>query len=83
MSSPVTVDEHLAHALRLRHPRHHCVGVLPLELNHNFVGTEHLLLALTRDPDALVTRILTAHQISDAEIRTRVAELVPEGTTAT
>jgi hypothetical protein len=54
-----------------------------LELNHKFVGTEHLLLALTRDPDALAARILTAHQISDAEIRKRVAELVPEGTTAT
>lgn len=53
-----------------------------IELHHNFVGTEHVLLALTRDADALAARILTAHQISADDIRTRVGDLVPPSDTA-
>jgi hypothetical protein len=51
-----------------------------LELNHDFVGTEHLLLALMRDPDALAARILTAHEINVHDVRQRVVQLMGEQT---
>jgi ATP-dependent Clp protease ATP-binding subunit ClpA len=47
-----------------------------IELGHNYVGTEHLLLALLRDPDALATRILAAHGVATDDVRTRVIEIL-------
>jgi ATP-dependent Clp protease ATP-binding subunit ClpA len=47
-----------------------------VELGHNYVGTEHLLLALLRDPDALSTKILGAHGINTDDVRARVIELL-------
>jgi ATP-dependent Clp protease ATP-binding subunit ClpA len=29
-----------------------------LEFGHNYIGTEHILLALYRDPDSLAARVL-------------------------
>lgn len=49
-----------------------------IEMNHNYVGTEHLVLALMRDPDSLAARILTAHGIDAARTRTRVLELIED-----
>jgi ATP-dependent Clp protease ATP-binding subunit ClpA len=45
-----------------------------LELGHNYVGTEHLLLALVRDPDAVATRILAANGVSADQLRQRVVD---------
>src|SRR5262249_41537298 len=37
---------------------------IALELGHNYVGTEHLLLALVREPEAVAARILAAHDLT-------------------
>lgn len=49
-----------------------------LELGHNDVGTEHVLLALVRDPDAGATRILAAADVSPDQLRRRAVELLDE-----
>ena len=45
-----------------------------LKLGHNYVGTEHLLLGLFDDPDALGARILTSLGGDYEDIRERLAE---------
>jgi len=40
-----------------------------LELNHNYVGTEHLLLALYRDPEYTSAKILTALGLDREAVR--------------
>jgi ATP-dependent Clp protease ATP-binding subunit ClpC len=47
-----------------------------LELGHNYIGTEHLLLGLYRDPDGLASRLLTEVGAERAEVEARVAELL-------
>jgi hypothetical protein len=47
-----------------------------LELAHNYIGTEHLLLGLYRSPDAPGARILDQLGASQAEVRTRIAEML-------
>jgi len=47
-----------------------------LELGHNYIGTEHILLGLMRDPEAPVAAILTRIGASPAEARGRIAELL-------
>jgi ATP-dependent Clp protease ATP-binding subunit ClpA len=47
-----------------------------LELGHNYIGTEHILLGLMRDPDAPVAAILARIGASPAEARVRVTELL-------
>jgi ATP-dependent Clp protease ATP-binding subunit ClpA len=49
-----------------------------IEMNHNYVGTEHLVLALMRDPESLAARILSAHGIDAARMRARILELIDE-----
>lgn len=49
-----------------------------IELRHDHVGTEHLLLGLIRDPDGLAARILAANRITADEVRQRVVDLVGE-----
>ena len=43
---------------------------------HNYIGTEHLLLALLRDPDTPVAQLLGQLGASPAETRVRVTELL-------
>ena len=51
-----------------------------LQLKHNYIGTEHILLALEREGDGLAAKIL-ANQIHDmTAIRTTVNALLSEGT---
>lgn len=45
-------------------------------LGHNFVGTEHLLLAFYRNPDALAAQLLTELGLDAAATRAQVAELL-------
>lgn len=47
-----------------------------LSLGHNYVGTEHLVLALLRDPETLAARILTAAGVTANDYRAKVLELL-------
>ena len=47
-----------------------------LERGHNYIGTEHILLGLIRDPDTPVAAALTRLGLSPAEVRVRIAELL-------
>jgi ATP-dependent Clp protease ATP-binding subunit ClpA len=47
-----------------------------LELGHNYIGTEHILLGLYRDPDSLASRVLAETGAERAEVEARVAELL-------
>jgi ATP-dependent Clp protease ATP-binding subunit ClpA len=47
-----------------------------LELQHNYIGTEHILLGFYRDPDCLAARVLAEARAGAAETRVRVTELL-------
>jgi ATP-dependent Clp protease ATP-binding subunit ClpA len=47
-----------------------------LELGHNYIGTEHILLGLYQDPDSLAARVLAGIGADRAEVEARVAELL-------
>jgi ATP-dependent Clp protease ATP-binding subunit ClpA len=47
-----------------------------LELGHNYVGTEHLLLGLYQNADSPAPTILTAAGASEADARAGVLELL-------
>jgi ATP-dependent Clp protease ATP-binding subunit ClpA len=47
-----------------------------VELGHNYIGTEHILLGLMRDPDAPATALLDRLGASPAETRVRISELL-------
>jgi ATP-dependent Clp protease ATP-binding subunit ClpA len=47
-----------------------------LELGHNYIGTEHILLGLYRQPDSLAARVLAELGPEPAEVQVRVAELL-------
>lgn len=49
---------------------------IALEFGHNYIGTEHLLLALYRDPDNLAARVLAAAGADRSEAQVRVRELL-------
>jgi hypothetical protein len=48
-------------------------------LNHNYIGTEHLLLGLLRDEDGLPARVLRTRAITADRARERVAAIVVPG----
>ena len=47
--------------------------------NHGYVGTEHLLLALYAEPEAIASKILLEHGITAEAITAAVREIVPDG----
>jgi len=47
-----------------------------LRLGHNYIGTEHILLGLMRDRDALSARALKELGVSVESIRSRLVEMV-------
>ena len=47
-----------------------------LQLGHNYIGTEHILLGLVRDRDALAARALSELDVSAEWLRTRLVEMV-------
>ena len=49
---------------------------IALELGHNYIGTEHLLLALYRNAGSPAAAILAASGASEADVRARVLELL-------
>ena len=48
-------------------------------LGHGYVGTEHLLLALTRDDDGVAARVLADAGVSGDDVRADVLEIVGQG----
>jgi hypothetical protein len=47
--------------------------------NHSFIGTEHLLLALFTQPEALAAKVLLDHNITEDSVRAAVDVLSPAG----
>jgi ATP-dependent Clp protease ATP-binding subunit ClpC len=47
---------------------------------HNYIGTEHLLLGLVRDPTNVATRALERVGVTPDQVRTRIDAAVPRGT---
>jgi hypothetical protein len=45
-----------------------------LQLGHNYIGTEHILLALFADPEGMAARILTELDATYDDVRARVIE---------
>jgi hypothetical protein len=54
---------------------------IALSRNHAYVGTEHLLLALYTEPEALATKVLVAHGITEEAVDTAVTAVIPRGAT--
>jgi ATP-dependent Clp protease ATP-binding subunit ClpA len=48
-------------------------------LRHNYIGTEHLLLGLMREEEAMAARVLESLDISLDEVRAQVARIVGHG----
>jgi hypothetical protein len=51
-------------------------------LGHNFVGTEHILLALFADPASLAARILDEAEIARSMIDQHILNITPHGSAA-
>jgi ATP-dependent Clp protease ATP-binding subunit ClpA len=51
-----------------------------LQLRHNYIGTEHILLGLIREGDGVGAQILKRHSGDLAAIRMAVLDLLPAGT---
>jgi hypothetical protein len=56
------------------------VGALyvSLELGHNYIGTEHLLLALFREPEGIAATYLVAQGATEAVLRDRLVAMIRE-----
>ncbi len=50
------------------------------ELNHNYVGTEHLLLGLLREPEGIASQVLKNLGLNLEEVREEVLNLLGAGT---
>ncbi len=48
-------------------------------LNHNFIGTEHMLLGLIQEKDGLACRALRRLGLTMEEIRAKILEIIPKG----
>jgi ATP-dependent Clp protease ATP-binding subunit ClpC len=51
-------------------------------LHHDYIGPEHILLALLRDPDSAAVAVLTALDCELESVRTKIHDIVKPGTTA-
>jgi ATP-dependent Clp protease ATP-binding subunit ClpC len=49
-------------------------------LNHNYIGTEHLLLGLIHEDEGVAARALQSLDVSLDAVRTEVREIIGEGT---
>jgi ATP-dependent Clp protease ATP-binding subunit ClpC len=48
-------------------------------LNHNYIGTEHILLGLLRDKEGIAARVLETFGVSVEAVRGQVARIVGQG----
>lgn len=53
--------------------------VAPAQFNHNYVGTEHLLLALTEEGDSLAGRVLARFGVTPPLVRERIEAMIGRG----
>lgn len=53
----------------------------PAQFNHNYVGTEHLLLVLAEEGDSLAGRVLVRHAIAPQIVRERIEAIIGRGAT--
>jgi hypothetical protein len=53
-------------------------GALPaaLSMGHNYIGTEHLLVALYREPEGIAARFLEANGLAEADARARIEQIL-------
>jgi ATP-dependent Clp protease ATP-binding subunit ClpA len=58
--------------LHLDAPADQAVLASALDLGHNYVGTEHILIACHRDPHSLMATVLDGFKATQSEIRQRV-----------
>jgi hypothetical protein len=49
------------------------------KLNHNYIGTEHILLGLLREEEGLAARVLESLAVKLEEVRAQVAQIVGQG----
>jgi ATP-dependent Clp protease ATP-binding subunit ClpC len=49
-------------------------------LNHNYIGTEHILLGLIQEEEGVAAQVLTSIGVSRDEVRTLVEEIIGRGT---
>ncbi|HUX88565.1 MAG TPA: Clp protease N-terminal domain-containing protein [Chloroflexota bacterium] len=54
----------------------------PAQFNHNYVGTEHLLLALAEDGDSLAGRMLARYGVTPIVVRKRIETIIGRGAAA-
>jgi ATP-dependent Clp protease ATP-binding subunit ClpC len=54
-----------------------------LNLSHNYIGTEHILLGLVREGDGVAAQILREHVGDLLKVRMAVLDLVPAGSDST
>ncbi len=48
-------------------------------LNHNYIGTEHILLGLLREEEGLAARVLESLDITVERVRAQVVRIVGSG----
>jgi ATP-dependent Clp protease ATP-binding subunit ClpC len=51
-------------------------------LNHNYIGTEHLLLGLVHEGEGVAARVLTALEIGLQDVRGEIEEIIGHGQSA-
>lgn len=51
-----------------------------IRLNHNNIGTEHLLLGLVKEPDGIAAKVLAAYNITEEKVVSEVEQLIGHGT---
>ncbi len=49
------------------------------DLNHDFIGTEHLLLGLVREGEGIAAKTLRATGVTDIAVREKIQELIGRG----
>jgi ATP-dependent Clp protease ATP-binding subunit ClpA len=54
-------------------------GAVPASFGHNYVGTEHLLLALSEDGEGLAGRVLAAAGVLPADVRADLEAIIGRG----
>ena len=52
---------------------------IAVNMGHGFIGTEHLLLAITAEPDCYAVRMLSGLGVSADEIRKQISSYIGEG----
>lgn len=51
-----------------------------IRLNHNNIGTEHLLLGLVKEPNGIAAKVLAAYNITEDKVVSEVEQLIGHGT---